>query len=118
MSEPQATTRLLPWTSPEGKFCILVSDGKGEGLVSRVADSFEAVQLGMAGSLLDHATDMIADHKATSDELRFLACQLTEALRDVRRVAESRGARPPAPDRDQERSEGRGAAAGEHPSVG
>ncbi|WP_373559139.1 hypothetical protein [Streptomyces sp. SA15] len=53
----------------------------------------ESVQLGMAGELLDHAADMLADHKATSVQLRFLAARMSEALRDVHRIAESRGAR-------------------------
>ncbi|MFJ6831992.1 hypothetical protein [Streptomyces sp. NPDC091209] len=40
-----------------------------------------------------HAADMLADRRATPPQLRFLAARLAEALRDVHRVAESRGAR-------------------------
>ncbi|MFG2889876.1 hypothetical protein [Streptomyces sp. NPDC048248] len=98
MSAPQGT-RLLPWSTPEGKTCLLVGDGSG--FVSRVADSVESVQLGMAGELLGHAADMLGDRKATAEELRFLARRLTEALRDACRVAESRGARLPVPNREQ-----------------
>ncbi|MFI1161459.1 divalent-cation tolerance protein CutA [Streptomyces sioyaensis] len=92
MTDPQ-TARLLPWTTPDGKTCIVVVDG--EGHVSRVADGMEAVQLDMADDLLGHAADMLADRKATFPELHYLARQLSGSLRDVRRVAESRGARLP-----------------------
>ncbi|REK89223.1 hypothetical protein DY245_16900 [Streptomyces inhibens] len=93
MSDSQTTTRLLPWTTPEGKTCFLVSDGKGAGGLSRVVDRIEAVQLDMADGLLDHAEDMLSDNKVTERELRFLGHQLSAALRDVHRVAQSRGAR-------------------------
>lgn len=94
MSEARTTTRLLPWVSPDGKTCFLVSDeGKAGVGLSRVADRIEAVQLDMADGLLDHADDMLGDGTATERELRFLGAQLSAALRDVRRVAESRGAR-------------------------
>ncbi|MEU5363022.1 hypothetical protein ABZ354_05865 [Streptomyces sp. NPDC005925] len=92
------TPRLLPWTAADGRPCYLVGDGHGH--VSRVADSIESVQLGMAGDLLDHAADMLADQRATAVQLRFLAARLAESLRDVRRVAESRGARLPSPPYD------------------
>nr|WP_206301064.1 hypothetical protein [Streptomyces populi] len=87
--------RLLPWTGAEGKRCYLVGDGTG--YLSRVADSVEAVQLAMADELLAHAADMLTDHGATSAQLRFLAARLAEALCDVHRVAESRGARLAGP---------------------
>ncbi|MFE0380953.1 hypothetical protein ACFW1M_36555 [Streptomyces inhibens] len=93
MSDSQMTTHLLPWTTPEGKTCFLVSDGRGEGGLSRVADRIEAVQLDMADGLLDHAEDMLSDSKVSEKELRFLGHQLSAALRDVRRVAQSRGVR-------------------------
>lgn len=96
--------RLLPWSTPEGKPCFLSSDGAG--YLSRVADNIESVQLGMAGELLDHAADMLSDGKVTIDQLHFLTRRLTEALRDVKRVAESRGARLPAPDDDPDVMDG------------
>ncbi|MDQ0777093.1 hypothetical protein QF026_005559 [Streptomyces aurantiacus] len=94
MSGGWAQTRLLPWSGPEGKPCYLVGDGTG--YVSRMADTTESVQLGMAGELLDHATDMLGDHEVTSVQLQFLVARMAEALRDVHRIAESRGARLPA----------------------
>ncbi|MER6028279.1 hypothetical protein [Streptomyces sp. NPDC001851] len=91
-----SSSRLLPWAGSEGKPCFLVGDGTG--YLSRVADTIETVQLGMAADLLDHATDMLADRKTTAAQLHFLASRMVEALRDVCRIAESRGARllPPA----------------------
>ncbi|MGA5357334.1 hypothetical protein [Streptomyces purpurascens] len=86
-----APGRLLPWTSPEGRPCYLVGDGTG--YVSRLADDIEGVQLGMADDLLGHADELLAERRVTSAELHYLARRLTESLRDVRRVAESRGAR-------------------------
>ncbi|MFC9684203.1 hypothetical protein [Streptomyces sp. NPDC056948] len=83
--------RLLPWTSPEGRPCYLVGDGTG--YVSRLADDIEDVQLGMAGDLLGHADELLAERRVTSAEVHYLARRLTESLRDVKRVAESRGAR-------------------------
>lgn len=98
-------SRLLPWSTPEGKPCILV--GTGTGFMSRMADNIESVQLGMAGDLLGHAADTLADPKATREELHFVAARLTESLRDVRRIADSRGDRlsafdPPDVDGDGE----------------
>ncbi|MDQ0943392.1 hypothetical protein [Streptomyces sp. V1I1] len=96
MSAPPygAVPRLLPWTGAEGKSCYVLGDGTGP--VSRVADAIESVQLGMAGDLLAHADDLLAERRVTTGELRYLARCLSESLRDVKRVAESRGARAPA----------------------
>ncbi|GAA2256367.1 hypothetical protein GCM10010145_25790 [Streptomyces ruber] len=88
--------RLLPWSGPEGKRCYLITDGTGH--LSRVADTIETVQMGMAGDILGHAADMLADRGATSSQLRYLLARMYEALADVHRIAESRGARP-KPDR-------------------
>jgi len=85
------SARLLPWVGPDGKPCYLVGDGTG--YLSRVADGIESVQLGMSAELLDHAADMLNNDRATSVQLRFLAARMAEALRDVHRIAESRGAR-------------------------
>lgn len=89
MSDHQAAARLLSWMTPEGKTCVLVSDG--ESGFSRVADRIEDVQLEMADGLLAHAADMLGGDRATEVQLRFLGRQLSAALRDVRRVAECRG---------------------------
>ncbi|MER7816808.1 hypothetical protein [Streptomyces sp. NPDC096153] len=85
--------RLLPWTGAGGKPCYVIGDGVGH--VSRLADDIEAVQLGMAADLLDHARDLLADHRATDAQLRFVVACMIEALRDVHRIARSRGARVP-----------------------
>ncbi|MFI9777266.1 hypothetical protein ACIHCV_21520 [Streptomyces sp. NPDC051956] len=95
MGSRTEAARLLPWSGPEGQPCYLVGDGTG--YLSRVADSIESVQLGMSAELLDHAADMLADHKVTSVQLRFLVARMAEALTDVHRIAESRGARLPGP---------------------
>ncbi|MET7799244.1 hypothetical protein [Streptomyces decoyicus] len=94
-AEHHGPVRLLPWSGSDGKPCYLV--GEGGGYVSRVADEIEAVQLGMADDILGHAEDMLAGRQVTTRELRFLARGLADALRDVRRIVESRGARPSAP---------------------
>ncbi|MEU0898059.1 hypothetical protein [Streptomyces massasporeus] len=57
--------------------------------MSRRADIAEEIQLDMGSQLLAHADDMLPT--ATEAQLRFLAERLTEALRDILRVAESRG---------------------------
>ncbi|WP_399925545.1 hypothetical protein [Streptomyces kanamyceticus] len=94
---PGSTGRLLPWVTPEGNPCYLISDGTATGYLSRVADNIESVQLGMADDLLDHAADMLADPKVTPTQIRFLADRMAESLRDVHRIAQSRGDRLPRP---------------------
>ncbi|MEU2114884.1 hypothetical protein ABZ567_04335 [Streptomyces sp. NPDC016459] len=81
--------RLLPWTGEDGRPCYLLSDGSGR--VARLADDIETLQLGMAGELLAHAAELLADRRASSGELRYLARCLAGSLRDVKRVADSRG---------------------------
>ncbi|MFR9791097.1 hypothetical protein ACL07V_20970 [Streptomyces sp. MB22_4] len=83
--------RLLPWTGSDEKPCYLVGDGTG--YVSRVADQVESVQLGMAGSLLDHTAGLLSGEELTNEELRYLVRRLAESLTETKRVAESRGAR-------------------------
>lgn len=92
------TARLLPWSTPEGKPCYLSSDGNG--YLTRVADNIESVQLGMAGDLLDHVGELLTDGKATPDQLRFALACMSQALRDTKRIADSRGTRLPVPDDD------------------
>jgi hypothetical protein len=83
--------RLLPWTGPEGKPCYLSTDDRG-GYMSRLADNIEAAQLGTAAELLDQASETLDGEDADSEDVRRLAQELTGALRDVLRVATSRGA--------------------------
>lgn len=87
--------RLLPWSTADGRPCYLL--GGGNGRVSHAADEIESVQLGMAAELLDHAADLLGDRAATAPQVHFLAVRLAESLRDVHRIAESRGARLPVP---------------------
>ncbi|MET8562472.1 hypothetical protein ABZV75_18400 [Streptomyces flaveolus] len=82
--------RLLPWSGPEGKPCYLDTDDKA-GYMSRLADNIEAVQLGAAAELLERASDTLDDQDADPEDLQRLARELTRALRDVLRVATSRG---------------------------
>ncbi|MDP5313369.1 MULTISPECIES: hypothetical protein [Streptomyces] len=82
--------RLLPWSGPEGKPCYLSTDDRG-GYMSRLADNIEAVQLCMAAHLLEEAWKTLDDQSTDSDDLRHLGHDLTGALRDVLRVAASRG---------------------------
>lgn len=83
--------RRLPSTGQDDKPCYVIGDGTG--YVSRLADGIEGVQLGMAGDLIGHATSLLVDPKVTRVELHFLASRLTESLREVKQVAESRGSR-------------------------
>lgn len=100
--------RLLPWSNIDGNPCYLVTDDTGTSRLSRMADDVEAVQLGMALDLLDHAADLLGDGNATAPQLHFLALRLTESLFDVHRVARSRGARLSVADDDEVLEEGTG----------
>ncbi|MFF4147321.1 hypothetical protein ACFY0A_39850 [Streptomyces sp. NPDC001698] len=82
--------RLLPWSGPEGKPCYLSTDDR-DGFMSRLADNIEAVQLGTAAELLEQASETLDDQDAAPEDLRRLTEELTRALRDVLRVATSRG---------------------------
>ncbi|WP_210592216.1 hypothetical protein [Streptomyces sp. GESEQ-35] len=82
--------RLLPWSGPEGKPCYLSTDDR-DGYMSRLADNIEAVQLGTAAELLEQASETLDDQYADPENVRRLATELTGALRDVLRVATSRG---------------------------
>ncbi|MFI1606152.1 hypothetical protein ACH4YN_29080 [Streptomyces griseofuscus] len=82
--------RLLPWSGSDGKPCYLSTDDKA-GYMSRLADNIEAIQLGTATELLEHATDTLNDQDADLEDLRLLTKELTGSLRDVLRVATSRG---------------------------
>ncbi|WP_316769645.1 hypothetical protein [Streptomyces sasae] len=86
----QNELRLLPWSGPEGKPCYLSTDDP-DGWMSRLADNIEAVQLGTAAELLERAFEELDDQGTNPEDLRRLAKELTGALRDVLRVATSRG---------------------------
>ncbi|GAA2688619.1 hypothetical protein ACFY9G_30770 [Streptomyces anthocyanicus] len=87
---PRSELRLLPWSGSDGKPCYLSTDGSG-GYMSRLADNIEAVQLGTATDLLERTSEVLGDQDADPDELRLMLTELTGALRDVLRVATSRG---------------------------
>ncbi|MER7054704.1 hypothetical protein [Streptomyces sp. NPDC000351] len=91
MSDGTRPPRLLPWTGSEGKPCYLLTDGGGP--LSRLADVIETTRLEMAEDLLEHAADLLADARATPEQLRFLLTLMCEALTDVHRIAESRDTR-------------------------
>ncbi|MER6786958.1 hypothetical protein ABT330_20465 [Streptomyces sp. NPDC000658] len=86
--------------------------GDGTGYIARVADTVEGLQLDMAAELLAHAADLLADNRTSYVQLRFLGNRMTEAPRDVVRIAHSRGARLWAPEREEkEAGDPRGSAA-------
>ncbi|MEU0117486.1 hypothetical protein ABZ137_28285 [Streptomyces bobili] len=82
--------RLLPWSGPEGKPCYLSTDDKG-GYMSRLADNIEEDQLATTATLLERASDTLDGQDADQEDLRQLTGELTGTLRDVLRVATSRG---------------------------
>ncbi|KUH36075.1 MULTISPECIES: hypothetical protein [Streptomyces] len=84
--------RLLPWSGPDGKPCYLSTDDK-DSYMSRLADNIEAVQLGTAADLLVEAEETLGAGDADTEALRHVAQELTGALRDVLRIAISRGHR-------------------------
>ncbi|MEU0068629.1 hypothetical protein ABZ027_03500 [Streptomyces sp. NPDC006332] len=94
---PSPSARLLPWPSPGGKPCYLLTDSGG-GYVSRLADELEATQLAMAADVLDLARPLLDDPTSPYTEVRYAGIRLAECLTDALRVAESRGLRLPAPD--------------------
>lgn len=100
------TVRSLQRTTMAGKPCSSV----GSGFITRGANSVESMQLSMAGALLGHASNLLADSRATPTQLRFLLARVNEALRDVHQIAEGRVARIPLPDQAPDGSDG--AAAG------
>ncbi|GGL33857.1 hypothetical protein GCM10010095_19030 [Streptomyces anthocyanicus] len=87
---PQNELRLLPWSGLDGKPCYLSTNNSG-GYMSRLADNIEAVQLGMASDLLEQVSAALDDRDAGVEDLRRMLTELTGALRDVLRVATSRG---------------------------
>ncbi|MFD7506559.1 hypothetical protein [Streptomyces sp. NPDC059850] len=89
--------RLLPWHSEGGKRCFLAPGSEG-GLIWRLADQMEAVQLTTGAEVLNHARKILSDPKASTTELRNVGARLSECLSDALRVAESRGARLPMTD--------------------
>ncbi|WP_217240426.1 hypothetical protein [Streptomyces sp. AC555_RSS877] len=107
------TPRLLPWPTPEGNPCYLVTDDSGSRL-SRLADDLEDTQLSTGADVLGLARAVLDDPTSPYTEVRYAGLRLAECLTDALRVAESRGMRLPVPDtEDTEEGEGaQGQAAG------
>jgi hypothetical protein len=98
--DQSTSPRLLPWTTPEGKPCLLVTTGTG--FLSRMADQIEEDQLDWADVILERSADILREGPVTETVLRFLIARLSEALRDAVRVAHSRGDRLPPPEDEME----------------
>ncbi|MFF2810497.1 hypothetical protein ACFVT2_25665 [Streptomyces sp. NPDC058000] len=95
MAQPTLPPRLLPWTRDDGAPCFLITDDP-HSRMSLLADDVEEEMLAAAGKLLA-ATDPLPGAEAGRPELRGLVAGLRAALRDVRRIAVSRGERLPEP---------------------
>ncbi|MFF8312985.1 hypothetical protein ACF05W_03670 [Streptomyces lydicus] len=84
--------RLLPWTRPDGAPCYLSTDDRGSRL-SLLADDVEDGVLAAAGAALEGTEAVAAGPGADPRELCHVIACLRRALRDVLRVAVSRGDR-------------------------
>ncbi|MFF9427061.1 hypothetical protein [Streptomyces sp. NPDC014746] len=88
--------RHLPWSGPEGKPCFLSTDDDSSRL-SRLADTLETTYLDQAAEVLDHAIELLSLPQPQPHlvDLRAAFVNVTEALGQALRVAESRGRRLP-----------------------
>ncbi|MFB7937758.1 hypothetical protein [Streptomyces sp. NPDC056049] len=84
--------RLLPWSGLDGKPCFLSTDDDCSRL-SRLADTLETTYLDQAADALHHAIEMLDLPEPDPVDLRAASADLTAALGQVLRVAESRGRR-------------------------
>ncbi|MGW3556132.1 hypothetical protein ACWDNT_01935 [Streptomyces sp. NPDC000963] len=84
--------RLLPWSGPDGKSCFLGTDDDSSRM-SRLADTLETTYLDQAAEALDHAIELLSLPESDPVDLHAASADLTEALGQVLRVAESRGRR-------------------------
>ena len=105
-----SSLRLLPWPTPEGKPCYLVTDTSG-GYLSRLADDLEATQLATGIDVLGDARQVLDDPMSPYTEVRYVGIRLAECLTDALRVAESRGMRLAGTDRGEEDDGAHGQAA-------
>ncbi|MEW2396697.1 hypothetical protein [Streptomyces sp. NPDC046862] len=95
-----SSARLLPWPSPDGNPCYLVTDSGG-GYLSRLADDLEATQLAIGADVLVLARTVLDDPASPYTEVRYAGLRLAECLTDALRVAESRGMRLTVADREE-----------------
>ncbi len=98
---PPPGLRLLPWENDSGKPCFLSANGSRSRL-SRLADEIEADQLHDGADVLKGAQAVMNDDKAGEYALRLALRAATQSLGDVLRIADSRGARLPQPDDDED----------------
>lgn len=84
--------RLLPWSSADGKPCYLSTDDPHSTL-SLLADDLEEEQLDCGEDVLAGARAVLADPVAGERAVRFALARTVESLREVLRVAVSRGGR-------------------------
>ncbi|MEU9151514.1 hypothetical protein AB0D59_13385 [Streptomyces sp. NPDC048417] len=101
--------RLLPWPTPEGKPCYLVTDNNG-GYLSRLADDLETTQLAAGTDVLGRARQVLDDPMSPYTEVRYAGIRLAECLTDALRVADSRGMRLVVPDDEEDRESTNGQA--------
>lgn len=92
--------RLLPWTTEDGKRCLLSTDEGG--FMSRLADDFEAAQLAMGAETLTEASEVLDNPMSTHAEVRYALLRLTECLAGALLIAESRGLRLSVPEGDED----------------
>ncbi|MGW0731403.1 hypothetical protein [Streptomyces sp. NPDC002851] len=92
VSTPPSGLRLLPWESETGHPCFLSTDDP-DSTMSRLADEAEADQLCDGADVLTGARAVLDDRKAGEYALRLALRSATQALGDVLRIADSRGAR-------------------------
>ncbi|MFF8789662.1 hypothetical protein [Streptomyces sp. NPDC015125] len=88
--------RLLPWTRSDGAPCYLSTDNPDSPL-SQLADHAEDELIEAAETLLDETGVLPAVRGTGPRELCPTAAALHRALRDVLRIAVSRGDRLPEP---------------------
>ncbi|QKW06107.1 hypothetical protein HUT18_06515 [Streptomyces sp. NA04227] len=94
MTDGRTTPRFPP--SPQSVVRHSPVVDEGQGCPSCAAQNWESVRLANATELLDQAARVLRERRWTAGELHLLAVQLTETLRDVHRIAESRGSPPRA----------------------
>ncbi|MEV8476815.1 GntR family transcriptional regulator [Streptomyces sp. NPDC051173] len=97
--------RLLPWDSPEGKPCLLSVDCASSSALSQIADNVETEQTNAGAEVLSGAKSLLAEPEAGEYLLRFALARTVEALGEVLRVAQSRGARLSVPAYDEPEDE-------------
>jgi len=96
---------LLPWTREDGGPCYVIPGEGGSSFMSHLADAMEDTQVELAEQLLGHVDMLVSAGVSPESELRHLVGYLCVSLRDVVRVAESRGHRLPRRDHGKDDDE-------------